>query len=263
MLIDPFTVFAQIVNFALLVWLLSRFLYGPVTRAMNAREARVREKVEEARRLHAEAQAEGDRYRALLAGVEAEREALLGEVQAELDTLRHEQAAEIRREARELRERWNRTLEREKEAFLRRLRQQVGQESLVVMRRALRELADENLENRLIERFIDRLRAMEARERERLSAAVRRGEETFQVRTAFPLSDAHREVLARSLAEIFKVESSPRFETDPALVAGVELRAGGLKAAWTLDDYLLGLEEAMRAAFHETTMQTAGAGDHG
>lgn len=258
MLIDPFTVFAQIVNFALLVWLLSRFLYGPVTRAMEAREARVRAEVEGARRLRAEAQAEGDRYEALLAGVEAEREALLGEVHAELDTLRHQQVAEIRAEARELRERWHRTLEQEQEVFLQGLRQQVGLGSLAAMRRALRELADEDLEDRLIERFVERLRSMGAGDRERLSAAVRRGEATFHLRTAFPLSDTRRDALTRSLAQTFDVESLPRFETDPALVAGVELRAGGLKVAWTLDDYLSGLEEAMREAFHETT-RAAGA----
>ena len=262
MLIDPFTVFAQIVNFALLVWLLTRFLYGPVTRAMEAREVRVREEVEAARRLRAEANVEGERYRALLAGVDEEREALLSEVHDEIDTLRHEQVSEVRAEARELRERWHHTLEQEKAAFLLGLRQSIGRGSLAAVRRALKELADEDLEDRLIERFVERLRALATEDRERLCAAVRGEGETLHLRTAFPLSDAHRAALIEALAETFEVESSPRFETDPDLVAGVELRAGGLKVAWTVDDYLLDLEEAMREAFHEMT-PTAGSDDDG
>lgn len=252
MLIDPFTVVAQIVNFALLIWLLSRFLYGPVTRAMEAREARIREEVEGARRLRAESEAEGERYRALLAGFEAKREALVSAMHAELEALRHEQVRQARAEVKELRERWYRTLEQEKEAFLQELRLHVARGSLAVMRRALRELADDSLEERIVERFVGRLRAMGAEDRERIAAAAREAAEAIRIRTAFPLSDAQRAALTDAIAETFGVESSPRFETDPELVAGVTLRAGGVEVAWTLDGYLQDLEESIREAFHET-----------
>src|SRR5690606_17232901 len=147
-----------------------------VTRAMEAREARVRAEVEGARRLRAEAEAEGERYRARLADFEAQRESLLSEVHAELDAFRQEQIREIRAEVKALRERWRHALEQEKEAFLRGLRAQVGRGTVAVMRRALQELADEDLDDRLLERFLERLRAMGAEDRERLAAAVRAGE---------------------------------------------------------------------------------------
>ena len=41
MLINWFTVGAQVLNFIVLVWLLKRFLYGPVLNAIEAREKRV------------------------------------------------------------------------------------------------------------------------------------------------------------------------------------------------------------------------------
>lgn len=252
MLIDLFTVVAQLFNFLLLVALLHRFLYGPVTRAMEAREARVREEVEGAHALRAEAEAEGERYRALLAGFEAEREARLREVRAELEELRHEQIREVRAEVKELRERWQRTLEQEKEAFLRELRARAGQELLTVMRRALKELADEELEDRLVERFLERLNELDADDRERFAAAVREDGGAIRLRTAFPPSADHRAALAGAVRETFAVDAAPRFEADPDLVAGVELQAGGLKLAWTLDDYLRGLEDAVREIFPET-----------
>lgn len=251
MLVDPFTVIAQIVNFALLVWLLRRFLYGPVTRAMQAREARVREEVEAARRLHAEAEAEGKRYRALLADLEKTREARLMEVRAEAEALRQEQVRELRAEMKELRARWQRALEQEQEAFLQGLRTRVGQELLAVMRRALKEMADEALEDRLVHRFVDRLRGLKAEDRERLAAAIRE-DEIVQLRTAFPLSDAHRAALHDALAETLGVEAALRFETNADLIAGVELQAGGVKVAWTIDDYLHSLEDAVREVFPET-----------
>ena len=41
MLIDWFTVGAQVLNFLILVWLLKRFLYKPVIDAIDAREKRI------------------------------------------------------------------------------------------------------------------------------------------------------------------------------------------------------------------------------
>ena len=41
MLIDWFTVAAQLVNFLILVWLLKRFLFKPITSAIDAREKRI------------------------------------------------------------------------------------------------------------------------------------------------------------------------------------------------------------------------------
>ena len=41
MLVNWFTVFAQIVNFIILIYLLKRFLYGPIIRAMEEREKKM------------------------------------------------------------------------------------------------------------------------------------------------------------------------------------------------------------------------------
>ncbi len=249
MLIDPFVVVAQLVNFALLVWLLRRFLYGPITRAMAAREARIRAETEDARRLRSEAAAEGDQYRALLTEFEAEREARLASVHSEVDELRKSRLSEARAEVQAQRERWQHTLAQEKEAFLRELRLRVGQESLAAMRRAFAELADEELEERLVNRFVERMREMDPVDREQLIAAARDDGNGFLVTTAFPPSEAQRDQLGREIAALFSTDFPVSFETDPQCVAGVEVRAGGLKVAWTIDDYLHSLEDAIRDLF--------------
>ena len=48
MLIDWFTVFAQIINFLILIFLLKRFLYGPITRAMEERKKKIATAIEQA-----------------------------------------------------------------------------------------------------------------------------------------------------------------------------------------------------------------------
>ena len=56
MQIDWFTVVAQIVNFLILVWLLKKFLYGPIIRAMDDRERRIASRLEEANARERQAQ---------------------------------------------------------------------------------------------------------------------------------------------------------------------------------------------------------------
>ena len=41
MLIDWFTVGAQVLNFLILIWLLKRFLYKPILHAIDEREERI------------------------------------------------------------------------------------------------------------------------------------------------------------------------------------------------------------------------------
>jgi F-type H+-transporting ATPase subunit b len=50
--IDWFTVFAQIVNFIILIFLLKRFLYGPIIAAIDKREENISARITEAEEKH-------------------------------------------------------------------------------------------------------------------------------------------------------------------------------------------------------------------
>ncbi len=58
MLIDWFTVAAQVINFLVLVWLLKRFLYQPIIDAIDAREKRIAAELADADAKKAEARQE-------------------------------------------------------------------------------------------------------------------------------------------------------------------------------------------------------------
>jgi F-type H+-transporting ATPase subunit b len=246
LLIDPFTVIAQIVNFLILVWILRRLLYGPITRAMTARETRIREEGEQARRLREEAQAEGERYRQQVARFEAERDTKLAEARAEVDEWRRTHIQTVRTEVEAMRQRWQQAVQQEKDAFLLEVRHRAGHEVLAATRRALRELADSDLEARLVTRFLARLQEVSPEARTQLATAVRQNGRRVHVRTAYALSEADRERVRLALQETFERDLPTEFETQPDLIAGVELRVGGLKVAWALDDYVASIEDALR-----------------
>ena len=74
--IDWLTVGAQALNFLVLVYLLKRFLYGPVVRAIGRREEAIAERLREAEQRGKDAEAEARHHREAREALEAQRERL-------------------------------------------------------------------------------------------------------------------------------------------------------------------------------------------
>jgi len=250
-LIDWFTVAAQALNFIVLVWLLRRFLYGPITRAMEERQRGIDEQIAAADRLRAEAAAQGERLRAETERFEAEREERSHALREELDDSRRTAMAAARAEADELRERWRAAVLRERDGFLQELRQQAGGQIIAVSRSALRELADEQLEARIIDRFLGRLHELGDEQRRTLEEAANGEDGPLEVRTAFEVPAALEDRIARSVREHLEPGHGVAFTVDPTLLCGIELRVGGYALSWSLDDHLDELEAVLAEALGE------------
>jgi F-type H+-transporting ATPase subunit b len=251
MLIDWFTVGAQVVNFLILVWLLRRFLYGPIARAMKERQDGIDAQLAEAERLRAEATEEGLRLRGETQRFEADREELTRGMREELDDTRRTQLALVRADIDELQERWRAAVARERDGFLLELRQRTGQQIVEVVRRALRDLADESLEAQVIGRFLVRLHDLDDQQRQTLVDAAETNDGVLHLRTASQVPATLREELAGTVATTVAPGYDLRFEVMPSLLGGVELRAGGQALAWTFDEYLDTLETALAGALGE------------
>ena len=243
MLIDWFTVGAQIVNFAVLVWLLKRFLYRPILDALDARERRIAEEIESAERREAQAESERDAYQERNAALDRDRDELLEEARREADAERHRLVAEAREAAEALRRESERGLRDETRRLSDEVVRRTRDEVMELLRRALADLADAELEEQIADSFVERLKGLEAPARERLAAAMERADEPLRIRSAFPLSEARRRAVREAAEAILPGEVSVAFETDDEVLAGIELVAPGEKVAWSLAEYLRTFEQ--------------------
>src|SRR5271165_4865540 len=83
MLIDWFTVGAQVLNFLILVWLLKHFLYKPILNAVDAREKRIAAELADADAKKTEAQKERDEFQHKNEVFDQQRAALLSKATEE------------------------------------------------------------------------------------------------------------------------------------------------------------------------------------
>jgi F-type H+-transporting ATPase subunit b len=245
MLIDWFTAMAQVINFLVLVYLMKRFLYGPIMRAMDEREKRIALRLEEGQKKKDEAQQEMERYEGKNRELDVRREVLLSQIKEEAEGRRKELIDEARSQVDAIRANWYEAIQREKEAFLQNLRQRAGKHTYAVARRALKDLANVDLEHHIVRVFIERLRNLTGEERDALDESIRTSGRKVYLRSAFEIPQQMAQEIVEVLQDYGSDTLDSQFEISSDLICGIELKVHGRKIAWSLEEYLETLEEGL------------------
>ncbi len=256
MLIDWFTVAAQIINFLVLIALLKYFLYGRILEAMDKREQNILSRFEEAEKSKQEAGQEAEAYRAKNREWEQQRHDMLAQAGEEVETRRQELIREARAEVGRLEARWQQAMQRQQAAFLAELRRRAALATCALSRRALSDLASAELEELVARVFLKRIRTLDETAMEALRRAAEQAGGQMVVRSAFEVPATTRKAIEAALEDGLAPGLQVRFERAPELVCGIELKVHGQRLAWSLDSYLENLEEALGDAFRD---QEAGA----
>lgn len=253
MLIDWFTVSAQVVNFLILVWLMKRFLYQPVLRAIDAREQRIAAELADADAKRTEASRERDTYRDKLAEFEQQRVTLLREATDEAKRERQRLMDEARQSSDALRAKQREALLGDAKNLNQALSRRAQQEVFAIARQTLTDLAATSLEERVVAVFIRRLQALADPEKSALRAALKPGgSDPAMIRSAFELPAAQRAAIQQAVNATFSADVVLAFETAPDLIGGLELAANGQKIAWSIADYLKSLERGVGELLQES-----------
>ena len=149
MLIDNFTVIAQLINFLILVWLLKRFLYQPVLRAIDAREARLQEQQQQAQEEQNQAQELKHKLEEEQRELQQQRDSLLEQAQEDARKHKEKQLGQARSEIEAQKQQWHKQLQLEQQQIHTHLRDCVLQELHTAVRAALYDLADQEMEQQI------------------------------------------------------------------------------------------------------------------
>lgn len=245
MLIDWFTIGAQVLNFLILVWVMKRFLYKPILDAIDKREARIAAELADADAKKAEARKERDTFKHKNEEFDQQRATLLKKVSDEAQIERQRLLDEARKAADALSARRQETLRNDAHNLNQAIRRRTQQEVFAIARKALTDLATTSLEERLAAVFTRRLQEMDSQAKKGLAESLETASEPALVRSAFDLPAEQRAAIQNALNEIFSAEIHVRFVTEPALISGIELTTKGQKVSWSIADYLVSVEKGV------------------
>lgn len=243
--IDWFVFLAQIFNFLLLIYLLKRFLYGRIIKAMDDREDKIAGRFAEAEELKTKANEQAELYEKRNQLLNETKEQMLNEATMAADAKRKELMEKVRVEVDQVKTRWQDMLLREQDAFFYDLRQRAAKQLYATARKALSDLADEELEERIVDEFLRRIKALDHEKSVQLRKAISGGGNKVTIQSAFGIPVLRQtqieEVLKKQITNGFTI----RYLEQPDIVSGIELRVNGHKIAWSLNEYLEALVESL------------------
>jgi F-type H+-transporting ATPase subunit b len=243
--IDWFVLFCQIFNFLLLVYLLKRFLYGRIIKAMDDREAKIAARFADAEDMQVKATAAAELYEKRNQSLSETKEQMLNEATIAADAKRKELMEKVREEVDQVKTRWQDMLVREKDAFFSDLRQRVARQLYATARKALRDLADADLEERIVDEFLRRVKNLDEEKSVQIRKAISGGGNNVIIQSAFAISEQRRAQIEATLKKQITSDFKIKYLQQEEIVSGIELRVNGHKIAWSLNEYLETLVESM------------------
>jgi len=247
MLIDWFTVCAQALNFLILVWLMRRFLYKPILQAIDAREKKIAKELADADAQKAEAQKEHDEFQHKNEEFDKDRAGLLSKATDEAKAEGQRLLDEARKESDGSRAKARDALISEQRGLCEEITRRTREEVFAIARKTLADLSSTSLEERMVDVFVRKLRALSNQEKEDMKSAFRAASPAAVVRSTFDLPAGQRSAVEGALKDSFAIEPPVSFQTAPELVSGIELSASGHKIAWSIEDYLKSLDKGVGA----------------
>jgi len=249
--IDWFVLFAQIVNFLILVFLLKHFLYDRILNAMDARQAKLVSEYEQAGRLKEDAKVAAEAYEEKYQALRQSSEDLMDKARDEAERLQKDLMNEARKEIDLVRQRWHEAIAREKKTLLEQLRRKSGSHIYEIVRRILTDLAYIDLEQRIIDKFIDLIRHTSPETQGMIQEYSSSADAIIIIRSAFVISPEHRNKIRQTLRPLLSEDIPLRYETVPEIVAGLEMVIQAHKISWSINNYLTSLEDGFSQALKD------------
>ncbi|PKB83147.1 MAG: ATP synthase F0 subunit B [SAR202 cluster bacterium Io17-Chloro-G9] len=146
---------AYLINFVLLLGILSLFVYRPVMRALDQRSDRVRESLEAADRAREEAATSRTAIEEQVNEARREGQRLLEQAREAADRYREEEMVRARQEAQDFVERARTDIQRERDAAVAEVRTNFGDLAITAAERVIRRSLDRQAHQELVAQVLE------------------------------------------------------------------------------------------------------------
>ena len=242
------TVLFNIINFLILVWLLKKYLYKPITKAMDDREKAIQTRLKDADIREKEAEKEAENYRNKTRDLEKIEEKLFQKAQIEADEEKEKLLKKAQDDIKEKQNQWEEQMQAERLALHHTVRDLTAKTLVHAVQNALSEMSEENLEERLADVFSRKIKTLDKDDLEKLKKNQVSGK-SIEIISSFDLPAKTKEAFEKSLSDILgKTVSKPAYKTDTNMLTGIELRVGTQSIGWGFEYYINNFEKELNKA---------------
>lgn len=154
---DVAVLFATWLTFGILAWILAKFGWGPITKALDDRESSIAENARRAEAARADAETLVKRYEQQLAGAQGEADKVLAEARTRAEQVGQRLAAEARENATQITNKALQQIEGERQKAVTELRQIVAGAAVDLAGRILKEELNAQRHTKLIDDVVGQI----------------------------------------------------------------------------------------------------------
>ncbi|MGA8854279.1 MAG: hypothetical protein WB492_08900 [Christiangramia sp.] len=243
MKINWFTLIAQVINFLILMWLLKRYLYKPILKAIDERENKILAQLNDAEAKKTEAKKERDEFAEKNETFNKQKEALMAKVIEESNTKAEKLKEQARTNASLLKAKLEKSLQEEQERHHLEISKKIQQEVMSIAKKTLVDLSSSGLEDQIVNTFIIHLKHLKEDNKKQLISALNTGNDQILIQSAYDFSKDQQASIKETLINFSDQERTFQFKTTPELIAGIELSTNGYKLSWSISEYIKSLQK--------------------
>ncbi|MDR3079048.1 MAG: hypothetical protein LBU15_03340 [Rickettsiales bacterium] len=245
--IDAFTFVSQILNFLLLLFILRRFLYGPLARIIRDRQEYIRSTVETAEDRLREAEDKKEAYQAELNSMESQRKIQMERLGEEVAEYREAQIKIVRDEVESRKTEFMKHLDSERDALLDDLIASICLNIGDFLVDVFVSLSNSSLENSVLDKFLDEIGNFPNESVEKINKSS--GNSLLFV-SSFELNASQRALVEKTLRKKCIACETLVFRMDREIGLGNKIVAGSL----TINSSIREIVNQFRARLSQATL---------
>ena len=155
-------IFWEVVSFGILLWVLYKFAFPPILEALETRERKIRDSIEQAEQNRVTAEQRLAEYEAKLNGAAQEAEAIVADAKTKAQRLLEENEQRLRTESERIQAETTQEIERERRKALQDIRNEAADLALTVAERVLERSLSDDDHRRLARQAVEAVAAGES-----------------------------------------------------------------------------------------------------
>ncbi len=242
--IDWWTFVAQIINLIILLFLLRKFLYIPVLKAVETRQKMIAEALKKADNARQEAQKLTTECEQRLAAIEVQKQQILVEANIKAEDFAQKLMQEAKEQYQAAVIGWQNKVVGEQKAFEAAMQNLIAEYFARFADSALTQMADVHLNDLVAAKFMEKLET----EKEQLKKMFT-GKKQLTIVSAQPLSAEILQQIKQFLQVNAGVDTTAKFmmQQNSELICGIAITAGGQQISWHLADYMQQFQQRLQA----------------
>ncbi|MBI1214999.1 MAG: hypothetical protein GC185_04165 [Alphaproteobacteria bacterium] len=244
---DLSTFLLEMFNFLVLVWILKRFFYKPVRKAIDQRQQAIEKSIADAKGTQAQADALKAQYEARLTDWEDEKRDARHKLQEDMEAEKTRQMDALKKSLDAERQRSAVLDARKQEDAARESEVTALAQAATFAAELLKRVSGPGLNEKLAEAFVEDLKNMPADQKKSLQKVCAENK-TAEALTAYALEKPQQEAVKKALADLAGHKIDCSFKVDEKVIAGLRVSIGSYALQASVKDELQFFARAAQAA---------------